>query len=145
MSEDSGGEWRGERTAEARVGEHAGLLDDVVPHARRAERAEPLEQQAPHELHEARAVLDEVNGDGRTGRGRTRMRLAIVRTFERHSALSAGLPSTLATMRAPCCGGFEYVCRTSSRSWPIVRASAPASCPFVTTASAPTRSSARHT
>ena len=49
MSEAKRGPWR--RTAESGVGEHAGLLDDVVPHARRAQRAEPLEQQAPHQLH----------------------------------------------------------------------------------------------
>ena len=49
LSEESGAQRR--RTAETGVGEHARLLDDVVPRARRAERAEPLEQQAPHELH----------------------------------------------------------------------------------------------
>ena len=49
MSEESGAQRR--RTAESGVGEHARLLDDVVPRARGAERAEPLEQQAPHELH----------------------------------------------------------------------------------------------
>jgi len=33
-----------------------------------------------------------------------------------HWALRTGLPSTLATMRAPWMGGFEYIARTTSFS-----------------------------
>lgn len=60
----------------------------------------------------------------------------IDRTF--HSALSSGLPITLAAIAAPCMGGFEYMGRTTSFSCDSTRVAT--SLVSDTTLSAPARS-----